>query len=126
MAAGSVPVAAGAAAVPVRDAVVASDGVAAMALAAVSRSLESLLAALSDAALSEAAWPEAAALSRDRLSDVACESSARRGAGVGAVDASCERLSALPAAALLSTRAAKLSFPDAWSESDRADLGGAI
>jgi hypothetical protein len=93
--------------------------------AAVLRSLESLLAALSDAALSEAAWPEAAALSRDRLSGAACESSARRGAGVGEADVSSERLSALPAAALLPTRAAKLSFPDAWSESDRADLGGA-
>ena len=45
-------------------------------LAAASRSLESLRAALSDAALSDAA-----ALSRERLSDAACESSERRGAG---------------------------------------------
>ena len=80
--------------------------------------------ALSDAALSEAAWSDAAVLSRDRLSGGLANR--RRGAGgAGAADVSCERLSVLLAAALLSTRAAKLSFPADWSESDRADLAGA-
>jgi hypothetical protein len=88
-------------------------------------SLESLRAALSDAALSEAVWSDAAVLSRDRSSGVARESSARRGAGVCAGEASCERLSALLAAAVLSTKAAKLSFPAAWPESARADFAGA-
>jgi hypothetical protein len=77
---------------------------------------------LSDDALSEAALSDAAALSRARLSGAPCESSARR----GALDVSCERLSALLVAALLSTSAAKLSFPADWSESDRADLAVAL
>ena len=93
-------------------------------LMAPSRSLESLRTALSDAALAEAAWSDAAVLSRDRLSGVPGESSARRGAGVCAAEASCERLSALAAAALLSTSAAK-PFPADCSDSDRADLAGA-
>ena len=53
------------------------------ALAAASRSLESLRAALSDAALSDAA------LSRARLSDAACESSERRGAGADCPERDC-------------------------------------
>ena len=89
------------------------------AAAAASRSSESLRVSL------RAALSDAAVLSRDRLSGGG-GSSARRGAGAGALDASWERLSLLPllAAALLSTRAAKLSFPFDGSESDRADLAG--
>jgi hypothetical protein len=70
------------------------------ALAAALRSFESLRAALS-------ALSDAAALSRERLSDAACASSERRGAGA----LSWVRLSLLLAAVLLSTSAAKLSFP---------------
>jgi hypothetical protein len=68
---------------------------------------------------------DAAVLSRDRLSGVPCESSARRGAGACAADESCERLSALLVAELPSISAAKLSFLAGGSESDRADLADA-
>ena len=64
------------------------------------------------------ALSDAAALSRERLSDAACASSERRGAGA----LSWVRLSLLLAAVLLSTSAAKLSFPADGSESGRADL----
>jgi hypothetical protein len=60
-------------------------------------------------------------LSRERLSDAACASSARRGAGA----LSWARLSLLPAAGLLPTSAAKL-FPADGSESGRADLAAAF
>jgi len=97
------------------------------ALAAASRSSVSLRAALSDAALSDAVVS-----SRDRLS-AGGGSSARRGAGAGALDASlaaslevsCGRLSLLLAAALLSTSAAKLLFAFEGSESGRPDLADA-
>ena len=85
------------------------------ALAAALRSFESLRAALS-------ALSDAAALSRERLSDAACASSERRGAGA----LSWARLSLLLAAVLLSTSAAKLSFPADGSESGRADLAAAF
>jgi hypothetical protein len=68
------------------------------------------------------ALSDAAALSRERLSDVACASSERRGAGA----LSWARLSLLLAAVLLSTSAPKLSFRADGSESDRADLVAAV
>jgi hypothetical protein len=94
--------------------------------AAASRSSKSLRAALSDADLSDVVS------SRDRLSGGG-GSSARRGAGAGALDASlavslevsCGRLSLLLAAALLSTSAAKLLFAFDGSESGRPDLADA-
>src|SRR5258708_29274555 len=102
------------------------------ALTAVLPSFESLRGVLSGAVV----------VSRDRLSDAACESSARRGAG--ACDAAWElswefawefawelawefawaRLSLSPA--LLSINAAKLSFPAAGLASGRADLADAL
>ena len=81
-------------------------------LAAALRSFELLRAALSDAA----------ALPRERLSDAACASSERRGAGA----LSWVRLSLLLAAVLLPTSAAKLSFPADGSESGRADFAAAF
>jgi hypothetical protein len=84
-------------------------------LAAALRSFESLRAALS-------ALSDAAALSRERLSDVACASSERRGAGA----LSWVRLSLLLAAVLLPTSVAKLSFRAGGSESGRADLAAAL
>jgi len=58
-------------------------------------------------------------LSRERLSDAACESSERRGALSWARES-------LLAAVLLSTSAAKLSFPLDGSESGRADRAAAF
>ena len=68
-------------------------------------------------------FQNAAALSRsrERLPD-ACASSERRGAGAW----SCARLSLRLAAVLLSTNAAKLSFPAGGSESGRADFASAF